>query len=96
MERSNEMGEKRRSVVYVMAAVYLLYMAYKIFGTRLDNGGENNILMLIFCAVFAIAGVVLLVFSFMIFIKNRSINREQNKEECSLDDRENTLDDRRE
>lgn len=55
--------DKGRAAIYAMAGVYLLYMAYQIFGSRMDNGGSDYTLMMIFCVLFLIFGIGLILFS---------------------------------
>ncbi len=62
--------DKGRAAIYAMAGVYLLYMAYQIFGSRMDNGGSDYTLMMIFSVLFLIFGVGLIVFSIYMMKKN--------------------------
>lgn len=62
--------DKGRAAIYAMAGVYLLYMAYQILGSRMDNGGSDYTLMLIFSVLFLIFGVGLIVFSIYMMKKN--------------------------
>lgn len=55
--------DKSRAAIYATAGVYLLYLAYQIFGSRLDDGGSEYTLMLIFSIFFLIAGLGLIAFS---------------------------------
>lgn len=64
------MNDKARAGVYVLAAVYMFYMAYQIFSVRMDNGGSDYTLMMIFSAFFAICGVGLLIFVVYMMKKN--------------------------
>lgn len=57
------MNEKARAAVYAMAGGYLLYMAYQVFGSRMDHGGNEYTLMLIFSILFLIFGIGLIGFS---------------------------------
>ena len=64
------MKDKARAGVYVLAAVYLFYMAYQMFTVRMDNGGSDYILMMIFSAIFVLCGIGLIAFSIYIMKKN--------------------------
>ena len=74
------MNEKARAGVYVLAAVYLFYMAYQMFSVRMDNGGSDYTLMMIFSAIFVLCGIGLIVFSaYMMKKKEKSEKNEENK-----------------
>lgn len=64
------MNEKARAGVYVLAAVYLFYMAYQMFSVRMDNGGREYTLMMIFSAVFVICGLGLIALAIYMMKKN--------------------------
>lgn len=64
------MNEKARAGVYVLAAVYLFYMAYQMFSVRMDNGGNDYTLMMIFSAVFVICGLGLIAIAIYMMKKN--------------------------
>lgn len=51
------MNDKARAAVYVLGGGYLLYMAYQVFGMRMDNGGADYTLMMIFSILFLIFGI---------------------------------------
>lgn len=57
------MNDKARAAVYTLAGVYLLYMAYQVFGLRMDNGGNDYTLMLIFSIIFMVFGIGLIAFA---------------------------------
>ena len=57
------MNDKARAAVYAMAGVYMLYMAYQVFGARMDNGGSDLTLMLTFSVIFVIFGLGLIGFA---------------------------------
>lgn len=63
------MREKGRPAIYGLAAVYLLYLAYQMFGARMEHEGSDYMLMVIFCGIFVIIGIALLAFSVMMFMK---------------------------
>ncbi len=63
------MNDKARAAVYALAGIYLLYMAYQIFNSRMDQGGSQYTLMLIFSVIFLVLGIGLIVFSAYIMKK---------------------------
>ncbi len=63
------MREKGRAAIYLLAAVYLFGLAYKMFGARMEHGGEDYALMMAFSVIFAIFGIALSVFSVVLFKK---------------------------
>lgn len=63
-------NEKGRAAIYAMAGVYLLYMAYQIFGARVENGGNEYTLMVIFSVFFLIFGIGLIAFSIYMMKKS--------------------------
>ncbi len=63
------MNDKARAAVYALAGIYLLYMAYQIFNSRMDQGGSQYTLMLIFSVIFLVLGIGLIVFSTYIMKK---------------------------
>lgn len=64
------MNDKARAGVYAMAAIYLFYMAYQVFSVRMDNGGSDYTLMMIFSAIFVLCGIGLIVFAIYMMKKN--------------------------
>ena len=58
--------DKSRATIYGLAAVYLLYLAIKMFSERNIGDESNFIRMLVFAIIFVIAAVGLLIFSFVI------------------------------
>lgn len=63
------MENKGKAFFYVIAGGYLLYLAYKLFGVRMDNGGKDYALMMIFSVLFAIVGVAILVYTGIMYVK---------------------------
>lgn len=51
------MNDKARAAVYALAGAYMLYMAYQVFSVRMDNGGSDLTLMLIFSIIFLLFGI---------------------------------------
>ena len=64
------MKDKARAGVYLMAGLYMLYMAYQVFSVRMDNGGSDFTLMMIFSVIFVLAGLGLIGFSIYMMKKN--------------------------
>lgn len=64
------MNDKARAGIYVLAAVYLFYMAYQMFSVRMDNGGSDYTIMMIFSAVFVLCGIGLIAFAISMMKKN--------------------------
>lgn len=62
--------DKARAGVYLLAGVYMLYMAYQVFSVRMDNGGSDYTLMMIFSAIFLICGLGLIGFAIYMMKKN--------------------------
>ena len=75
------MKDKARAGVYVLAAVYLFYMAYQMFTARMDNGGSNSALMIIFSAIFVLFGIGLIVFSAYMMKKYEKDQKNEENEE---------------
>ena len=48
----------------------MLYMAYQVFSVRMDNGGSDFTLMMIFSAIFLICGLGLIGFAIYMMKKN--------------------------
>lgn len=65
------MREKGRSVIYGLAGFYLLYTAYQMFQARMENGGSDYVLMIIFSIIFVVAGVGILGLAAWILKKNK-------------------------
>lgn len=62
--------DKARAGIYVLAAIYLFYMAYQMFSVRMDNGGSDYTLMMIFSAFFVLCGIGLIAISIYMMKKN--------------------------
>lgn len=62
------MNDKARAGVYIMAAVYMFYMAYQVFCVRMEDGRQT--LMTIFSAFFVLCGIGLIVFVIYMMKKN--------------------------
>lgn len=64
------MREKGRAAIYTMAGFYLLILAYQMFGGRMDNGGSDYAMMLVFSVIFVIVGIGMIGFSAVILKKS--------------------------
>lgn len=63
------MQNKGKAVFYAIAGGYLLYLAYQLFGSRMDDGGEDYTMMLIFSIFFAVAGAAILIYTAIMYKK---------------------------
>lgn len=67
------MGEwstsKKRSVFYGLAGIYLLYLAYELFGNLAEVSGTEHTFCIIFSVLFAVGGVGILIFAARLFQK---------------------------
>ena len=63
------MRSKAQAAFYALAGGYLLYLAYQLFEGRMDNGGENYLMALIFSIFFVAAGVAILIYTAMMYRK---------------------------
>lgn len=83
------MDNKGKAVFYVIAGGYLLYLAYQLFTGRMDNGGKDGTLVLVFSILFAVAGVAILVYTAIAYKKMQDTQEEEaaSKEDDRLDDK---------
>lgn len=63
------MQNKGKAVFYAIAGGYLMYLAYQLFGSRMDDGGKNYMLSLIFSIFFAVAGAGILIYTAIMYQK---------------------------
>lgn len=63
------MQNKGKAVFYVIAGGYLIYLAYQLFGSRMDDGGKNYMLSLIFSIFFVVAGAGILIYTAIMYQK---------------------------
>ncbi|MBD5547227.1 MAG: hypothetical protein HDQ97_07500 [Lachnospiraceae bacterium] len=77
------MQDKGKAAFYVIAGGYLLYLAYQLFKSRMDNGGENYALFLTFSILFAIVSAVILIYTALMYRKmlKREAEEEMEPEE---------------
>lgn len=79
------MGEwsnnRRRSVFYGLAGVYLLYLAYELFGNLSEMSGTEHIFCVLFTILFAIGGAGILWYAVRLFQREDKPDSEQSDEE---------------
>lgn len=63
------MQNKGKAVFYAIAGGYLIYLAYQLFGSRMDDGGKNYMLSLIFSIFFVVAGAGILIYTAIMYQK---------------------------
>lgn len=63
------MQNKGKAVFYVIAGGYLMYLAYQLFGTRMNDGGKNYMLSLIFSILFVVAGAGIWIYTAIMYQK---------------------------
>ncbi|MDE5909134.1 MAG: hypothetical protein K2H52_10415 [Lachnospiraceae bacterium] len=63
------MKSKGQAAFYAIAGGYLLYLAYQLFGGRMDNAGEDYVMALLFSIFFAVAGTAILVYTAIMYQK---------------------------
>ena len=63
------MQNKGKAVFYAIAGGYLMYLAYQLFGLRMNDGGKNYMLSLIFSIFFVVAGAGILIYTAIIYQK---------------------------
>lgn len=68
------MRSKGQAAFYALAGGYLLYLAYQLFAGRMDNGGENYLMALVFSIFFVAAGIAILIYTAIMYRK--MINQE--------------------
>ncbi len=72
-------NDKARAGIYIMAAFYLAYLAFQMFGAR-NNGDETKyMIMLVFTVLFILVAVGLVVFAIMMLKKGKA-SEESSKE----------------
>lgn len=74
------MQNKGKAVFYAIAGGYLLYLAYQLFGGRMDEGGKDYMLMLICSIFFAIAGTAILIYTVIMYRKMMKAEAENSGE----------------
>ena len=60
----------RRAFFYGMGGAYLIYLAYRMYTEQMAAGGMEQGLLIATVALFAIAGVALLIFAIWVGKKN--------------------------
>ena len=66
---NQNMKNRGRSAIYMMAGVYLVYMAYQIFKNRADSAGGEYIAVMLGAAAFLIIGAGMIGLGFYMFYK---------------------------
>ncbi len=97
---NNNMRNKGRSAIYMMAGFYLIYMAYQVFKNRAESAGGEYIAVMAGAAAFFLIGAGMMGFSWYLFYKTgkemhealeqkKRESEEMQKEEEKLDISEN-------
>lgn len=73
----------RRAFFYGMGALYLIYLAYRMYTEQTAVGDMEPALLVATAALMAVAGVALLVFAIRIAKKEKG--EEKNKDESETD-----------
>lgn len=81
--------DKARMAIYAMAGIYLLILAYQMFG-NLETAGDERVIMLVFIVIFVIVGGGLTVIGVVSSYRNvREVEREYiEAEEAAVRERE--------
>lgn len=66
---NQNMKSKGRSVIYAMAGVYLLYMAYQVWRNRAESSGGEYVAVMLGAAAFLVIGAGLIGFGLYMFYK---------------------------
>ncbi len=73
---NQNMKNRGRSALYVMAGFYLVYMAYQVFKNRADSAGGEYVAVMIGAVAFLVIGAGLVGFGLHMFYK---IGKEMNE-----------------
>lgn len=76
---------KNRSYLMGVVGGYLLYLAYQLFEDRDEPGSMSQAMLIFFTVFFVIAGIILVVYAFRIWIIADRKEREE-KEEAQPED----------
>ena len=68
---NDNMRNRGRSAIYLMAGFYLVYMAYQVFKNRADSSGGELIAVMAGAAAFLLIGGGMFGLAFYILNKNR-------------------------
>lgn len=60
---------KGRSAIYMMAGVYLVYIAYQVFKNRADSAGGEYVAVMLGAVAFFVIGAGMIGFGFYMFYK---------------------------
>lgn len=66
---NQNMKNKGRSVIYMMAGFYLVYIAYQVFKNRADSAGGEFAAVMLGAAAFFVIGIGMMGFGFFMFYK---------------------------
>lgn len=77
---NDDKRRKGRSVIYSLAGIYLLYLAYGIFGGLSDLSGGEKTLLTVIMVLFAVLGVGMIAYSLRAVKRDRDRNRDQDQE----------------
>lgn len=81
------MDQRTKVTLYGVCGMYLLYMAYKMFQTVLEQGASEAMLSLIFSILFVLMGIIVLVFTYRL---SRDIKKEEADVKTEPEAEENT------
>ena len=71
----------RRSFFYGMGALYLIYLAYKMYTEQTAAGGMEPGVLIASVILFAVAGVALLVFAIKVAKKEKDEEKKRDESE---------------
>lgn len=74
-------SNQKRSVFYGLAGIYLLYLAYELYGNLPEISGKEHMFCMIFMVLFVVGGVGILFFAFRLFRKKEQPNAEESEKE---------------
>lgn len=66
---NQNMKNRGRSAIYIMAGVYLIYIAYQVFKNRADSAGGEFAAVMLGAAAFLIIGAGMIGFGLYMFYK---------------------------
>lgn len=75
----------RRSFFYGMGALYLIYLAYKLYTEQTATGGMEPGLMIAAMLFFVVAGATLLFFAIKLAKKDKDEEKKNNTDESETD-----------
>lgn len=66
---NQNMKSRGRSAIYMMAGVYLIYLAYQVFKNRADSAGGEYVAVMLGAVAFLIIGAGMIGLGFYMFYK---------------------------